>query len=175
MTAASLDGAKSGFEGERAPLYDAANLFRDRCLLNDVSFLWPARKAWIPENLSAFQDALKTEFPGKFLEKLRLQLAPHSEDVHRVAADALALYWLPGGDAAKKAEGRLVDVQTVISWKLAGDQPDLSMLRTAYANRGLLYPGTWYMVRPDAQLRFFAEFARQVKLGAADPRDFASS
>jgi hypothetical protein len=42
---------------EAQHIYEVADLFRQRCLIDGVSLLWPNHKAWTLENLDALWDA----------------------------------------------------------------------------------------------------------------------
>ena len=42
-------------------MYEAANLFRDRCLVEGGSFLWPEHHVWTPETITALLDAFTGE------------------------------------------------------------------------------------------------------------------
>jgi hypothetical protein len=81
---------KSGAE----PIYEAANLFRGRCLKTDHSFLWPDARVWTLENMQRLWTrswAIRI-FPRRvFFVKWKIQLAGESEDVRRLAADLIAL------------------------------------------------------------------------------------
>ena len=75
-------------------VYEAANAFRQRCLIDQTSLLWPDRPAWTPENIDALWDAFigrPDEGKDSFLDKWQNQLADQPPDVHRIAADATAL------------------------------------------------------------------------------------
>jgi hypothetical protein len=87
------------YRADAEPMYEAANLlFRDRCLRNGRSYLWPEHRAWIPENISALLDAITGENADTggrtFYQTLRDQLAEQPEEVHRVAAGIIAYYYL---------------------------------------------------------------------------------
>src|SRR5712692_718731 len=83
---------------EAAPVYEVADIFRHRCLLEGSSLLWPQQKVWTPENLSRARPSFGTVPDDvqdeKFLGKWHEQLASESQEIHRVAADLLAFYWL---------------------------------------------------------------------------------
>src|SRR5215203_4099851 len=104
------------------PIYEVADTFRTRCLREQRSLLWPEHQAWTRSNLDALWDAfIEHPDPGKqsFMQKWKVQLHDQTDDVHRIAADVIALYYLfPWniGPEAKKAA-----VQEVLSWKLADE------------------------------------------------------
>jgi hypothetical protein len=130
----------------RDAIYETAELFRQRCLIENKSLLWPGRSAWTSANTSAFWAAF-VERPdtGKrsFLEKWHDQLRDQPEDVHRLAVELIALYNLFPATIGKEA--KLKEVATVISWKLSGTIPTMNLLDHAF-ERGL---GNKQLVKPD--------------------------
>ena len=78
-------------------IYEVAELFRQRCLVDQASLLWPGRGAWTLANLDALWAAFverPDEGKRSFMEKWHDQLADQSPDVHRIAADLMAFYYL---------------------------------------------------------------------------------
>ena len=79
------------------PIYQIANLFRERCLVNSDSLLWPDHSPWTIDNLSKLWDAFighPDTSQTSFFDKWKEQLSTQSEDVHRIAADFMVLYCL---------------------------------------------------------------------------------
>jgi hypothetical protein len=98
-------------------VYETADLFRQRCLIEGRSLLWPEHRVWTVANISSLWDAfIGHPDTGKrsFLEKWRDQLADQPEDVHRVAADSIAFYYLFPSNVGQVA--KLANVNSVISW-----------------------------------------------------------
>ena len=127
------------------PAYEAADLFRRRCLTEGMSFLWPEHHAWTPETITALLDAFTGENAdtgdGTFFEKWHDQLAGQPEDVHRLAVDTIAFYYLFSSNIGR--EKKLADVRMVSEWKLGQDLPELGFLERAYSasvgSAGMLY------------------------------------
>jgi hypothetical protein len=65
-----------------------------------------------------------------FLKKWQLQLAGRSADVHRVAADVLALYYL--FTSRVKPETKAQKIKQVASWDLPGELPSLDLLHSTF-------------------------------------------
>jgi hypothetical protein len=152
-------------------IYDAARIFRERALTQGQSFLWPDRKIWIPENLSMLSKVFMThagESKPSFLEKLQGQLLNASEDIHRLAADVLAFYFLFPADASKKS--KLEDIQTIVGWKLSHDVPNYDLLLAAY-DTSVGRTGLPYIRRRPLQLAFYLIFAREVLVRHIDTAD----
>jgi hypothetical protein len=156
---------------EAGPIYDVADQFRQRCLIEGCSLLWPEHRVWTVANISSLWDAfIQRPDTGKrsFLEKWRDQLIDQPEDVHRVAADSIAFYYLFPSNVGR--ETKLAKVRSVISWKLQGDQPDLHLLERAYSTK-VGSPGPHYLMGQPSQIAFFLDFARGALSGPVDPRN----
>jgi hypothetical protein len=82
-------------------VYEVADLFRQRCLVESQSLLWPDHNAWTLENLDSFWAAFveqPDDSSDSFVTKWARQLRDQSDAVHRIAVDLAALYGLfPSG------------------------------------------------------------------------------
>ena len=153
-------------------MYEAVDLFRNRCLGDGRSFLWPGHHAWSPENISALLNAITGENADTggrtFYQKLHDQLVEQPEEVHRVATDVMAFYYLfPTKIGLQK---KLAYVKMLAGWKLDQDQPELDLLKRAYA-ASVGDAGMLYNTRQPEQVIFYLEFAREILSGGIDPAD----
>lgn len=156
---------------EAEPVYEAADLFRHRCLIEGRSFLWPERYVWTPETISALREAFignPDTGTGTFFEKWRDQLADQPEEVHLVATDTVAFYYLHPGNIGR--ERKLADVEKVIGWKLEQQQPELELLEKAYSAK-VGHAGTLYNTRRPEQVDFYLQFFGEVLSRDIDPTD----
>lgn len=156
-------------QAHAGPIYEVVEQFRERCLRDGGSLLWPGRQVWTVENITALWEA----FIGNpdlsdlsFLQKWQKQLAAESEEVHRLATEAIAIYFLHPSNIGqgKKMEG----VRKVLSWKLQGDRPDLRGLERAYSTN-IGSAGQYYLQARPWQVAFYLEFSRRVRAEGADP------
>jgi 5-methylcytosine-specific restriction protein B len=160
-------------------VYEAADLFRQRCLIEGRSFLWPEHPAWTIATIDALVDAFMghADYGNRtFLEKLHDQLAEQPDDVLRVAADVLAFYFLFPGPETVGREKKLESIQAIVDWRpesLRIAPSERSMLETAFA-QGIGNTGTYFLSGRPWHLAFFLAFARGVIEGRADPKDAAS-
>lgn len=157
-------------------VYEVAELFRQRCLVDGQSLLWPAHSSWTVNTIDALVDAVlgHPDFgTGTFLDKLHVQLADQPDDVVRVAADILVFYFLFPSSETIGGKRKLESIQTVASWRpeaLAIRPDTLGMLETAFAD-GIGGTGQDYLTGRPVHLAFFLAFARGVRDGQADPYD----
>lgn len=156
---------------ESESVYEAAEFFRERCLSEGTSFLWPGHEVWNEENLSsmwgAFVDSPE-EGQRTFFEKWRDQLADEPEDVHRMAADMLAFYYLfPTNIGFDK---KMANLRRVIGWKLADDFPDLDLVENAFG-AGVGIAGMLYNTKMPWQMIFYLQFFREVFSDRLNPYD----
>ena len=162
------------------PIYEVADLFRERCLVNDRSLLWPEISAWTLDNISTtngFLDMTQSSSGGydAFMTKWGEQLADQPKDIHRIGVDALAFYHLFPTDIGY--ERKIDRVKAALAWKLADEAPDLNLLQRAYssgANRdrpGIGNAGAQYLIAFVREITFYVEFAKEVRTRKIDPHD----
>ncbi|MBA2277453.1 MAG: AAA family ATPase, partial [Chloroflexia bacterium] len=154
-------------------IYEAADQFRQRCLIEQRSLLWPEESAWTLANLDALWDAFigcPDEGKRSFMEKLHNQLADQPVDVHRIAADAMALYSLFPSNMGALVKRN--NVREVISWKLVGESetPDLARIEEAFQQR-IGTSGIWYLTGGPWQVAFYLDVSRRVLTAGIDPYD----
>ena len=154
-------------------IYAIADQFRERCLVQGRSLLWPNAAAWTDENLkvlwSAFVDH-PDEGKDSFVVKWRRQLESQSVDVHRIAADVTALYYLFPG--AVGTHVKVNGLREVLSWLPAEEQdpPQLNDVLAAF-ERGIGHQGIYYLTGRPWQVAFYLKFARTIIGQHIDPYD----
>lgn len=155
------------YRKEDVPAYEAAQLFRDRCLVEGRSFLWPELKIWTPEEIEKVQDSLKEVRKKDLLSHWRRELEGYSEDSKRIAADTVAFYHIYGTRSSVRS--KVADVNKFVSLISTNDKPELDFLAEAYAlKRGA------GMLMGSGRLQhfsFYLEFARRAKLDSVDTTD----
>lgn len=155
-------------------IYEVAEQFRDRCLKRGQSLLWPDDGVWTVENLVALREAFMDHpLHGKrpFLDKLHDQIASLGKDVHKVAADVVALYFLPIWHESAGRDVKKRSVEQVVSWKLSDEPADVDLLERAFAEEGLLNPGVFYMTARPWMIAYYLRFAEEMLRQGVDPED----
>ncbi|HLT21259.1 MAG TPA: hypothetical protein VKZ96_17525 [Thermomicrobiales bacterium] len=145
------------------PVYEVARLFRQRCLTEGASLLWPERRVWTSSNIDTLLDAFM-EHPdtskGTFIDKWERQLADKPDDVHRLAADALAFYYLFPSNIG--GQTKVARVRAVLSWRFADNLPDLSSLERAYHAGGIGHAGLHYGTAQPHQIAYYLTLGRRI-------------
>jgi 5-methylcytosine-specific restriction protein B len=147
--------------------YQAAQAFRDRCLLADGSLLFGDDAVWKAANL----DRLREKFVDapdlsdrNFREKFKDQIQGEPRPVVRLAAEVLAVYFLfPSNVTGRRKRGLAGEV---LSW--SGDTlPDDHLVSRAF-DAGIGSGGQGYNTRRPDELAFLIRFAIAWKKQDAD-------
>ncbi|CAA9589326.1 MAG: hypothetical protein AVDCRST_MAG88-4552, partial [uncultured Thermomicrobiales bacterium] len=157
-----------------AAVYEAADRYRATCLTTGTSLLWPDQRAWTVETidalLAAFIDAPDLS-KDTFFEKWRKQLADEPLDVHRVAADVLAFYFLFPAPDQVGPQAKMSAVRQVVGWKLADEEPpNLPLVERAF-QEGIGHAGIYYLTGRPWQIAYDLRFARRILADGIDPKD----
>ncbi|MDA8000285.1 MAG: AAA family ATPase [Alphaproteobacteria bacterium] len=161
-------------------MYEIAENFRDNCLLQDGSLLFPGESLWTLDNLQQYhKDFAKNPRKGKksFRDKLKSQIGKSDPDVIRLAAESLCVYYLfTDFVTPDKKRG---DVEDVLSW--AGEEgiPDDHLMIQAFSG-GVANPNPGYVNYSWLELTFLINFAigwknlpmKEQGLRKADPWEF---
>jgi MoxR-like ATPase len=102
------------------------------------------------------------------MEKWHDQLADQAPDTHRLAADALVLYYLFLDYI--KLETKVDRVMTVVNWKLNDDRPSQDRIREMFGE-GLGLVGTHYLAAQPFVIEYYLAFASAVRRDEADVDD----
>ena len=152
----------------REAIYQIAEEFRQRCLGQDhssTSLLWPERRIWNIQNLETLKAAFidnPDEGSGSFYEKWEIQLAGESADIHRLAADLIAFYYLFPSNV--NSSTKLLHLKEVIAWKLSEhDPPDYDAVSAAFESGGLGSTGQHYLTSIHAILGYFIDIFIRLK------------
>ena len=111
------------------PIYKAAEIWRDRCLVGDRSVFREDRSLWTRERIEELKSGIVIldESDKSFLEKLKLQLSDLSSEVHQLMSEVLWLLWLFRSNMRQSTKrGQIQDVWSWSGEELSDDQPLLS-------------------------------------------------
>ena len=154
-------------------VYTVADQFRERCLKQSRSLLWPDIPAWTDANLIALWSAF-IERPDtskdSFMVKWQRQLADQSVDVHRIAADVTALYYL--FPAAIGSHVKVNGLRETLNWlpEEEREAPGLPDVLAAFES-GIGHQGIYYLTGRPWQVAYYLRFSRTVLAEHIDPDD----
>ncbi len=158
------------------PILEAAERWRDACLLGDGSVFTTA-SLWTPQNLDELVRSYAENLDysdGDFWSKLEAQLQPARPDAKKLAAEMFWVMYLLVSEEAMGAETKRYQIRKVWEWSgeaLPEDHPLLGGLLT----QGVSHPGTAYNTHRWREFRFFATMlADWKKLGQEERRSLLS-
>lgn len=166
-------------EHDTSRIYEAADAFRNNCLLRDGSLLFEQVSLWRPELLESIHKAFVAtpdEGDRSFIDKFRDQIQPTGTEVIRLAAELLAVYFLFSSNVGGFRKRQVVN--EVLGW--AGDNlPENHLVSLAFEH-GIGSGGQGYNTRRPFEIAFLIEFAKawkalpteQQKAAANDPWKF---
>ncbi len=138
--------------------------WKERCLLTDGSFLYPAEQLWTTELLGTAHHNI-AEQPlldeRSFMDKLKVQLGDERR-LTLLGAELLVVYYLFAWVGSISREKKRARVGEVLAW--ANEKlPEDSDVWRALGEQGIGHPGQYFLLRPDAQLGFVLDFAMRLK------------
>ena len=149
-------------EHDTSRIYEAADAFRNNCLLRDGSLLFDEASLWRPELLDSIHKvfvATPDEGDRSFIEKFRDQIQPAGAEVIRLAAELLAVYFLFPSNVGGFRKRQVVN--EVLGW--AGDTlPEAHLLSQAFEH-GIGSGGQGYNTRRPFEIAFLIEFVKAWK------------
>lgn len=166
-------------EHDTSKNYEAAQAFRDNCLLRDGSLLFDSAALWRTDLLERIHKAFVAtpdEGDRSFIDKFRDQIKPSGQEVVRLAGELLCVYFLFPSSIGGVKKRQVVN--EVLGW--GGDSlPDTSLVSGAF-ERGIGSGGQGYNTRRPFEIAFLIEFAiawkklspDEQRQAAADPWRF---
>lgn len=149
-------------EHDTSKIYEAADAFRNNCLLRDGSLLFEQASLWRPELLDSIHNAFVAtpdEGDRSFIDKFRDQIQPAGTEVIRLAAELLAVYFLFPSNVGGFRKRQVVN--EVLGW--AGDNLLESHLVSLAFEHGIGSGGQGYNTRRPFEIAFLIEFAKAWK------------
>lgn len=145
-------------EYDTAPIYKAADAFRDNCLLRNGSLLFDDATIWTPETLERLQKAFVATPDGgdrSFIAKFKDQVSAAGPEVVRLAAEILCIYFLFPSNVGGIRKRQVIN--EVLGWSGAV-LPDNHSVSLAFSH-GIGSGGQGYNTRRPAELTFLIELA----------------
>ncbi len=163
-------------EHDTARIFEAADAFRSKCLLNDGSLIFEGEAVWRPEVLDRVHKAFVAtpdEGDRSFMDKFKDQIGQAGKEVIRLAAEILCVYFLFPSNVGGTRKRQVVN--DVLGW--SGDSLPVSHPVSAAFSNGIGSGGQGYNTRRPFEIAFLIDLAiawkklpaeRQVTV-AADP------
>lgn len=143
-------------ETDTSKIYQAANLFRDHCLLGNRSLLFEDTAVWRLEILDRIHKAFVAtpdEGDRSFIVKFKDQVGQAGQEVVRLAAEILCIYFLFPSNVGGARKRQVVN--EVLGW--AGDTlPETHLISGAFA-RGIGSGGQGYNTRRPFEIAFLID------------------
>ena len=138
-------------------IYEVAEDFRSKCLLGNGSLLFDEAEIWSLENLKRLHEAFVAkpdEGERTFLEKFKDQIQSEGQEVIRLAAEVLCVYFLFPTSVGLKRKREVVN--EVLGW--CNDTLHQDHLVSKAFSCGIDGPGRNYNPRRPLELAFLIEF-----------------
>lgn len=145
-------------EHDTNKIYQAADVFRANCLLRDGSLLFDETSIWQPGTLQRIHTAFVAtpdEGDRSFIAKFKDQISQAGQDVVRLAAEILCVYFLFPSNVGGTRKRQVVN--EVLGW--AGDAlSETHLVSNAFSN-GIGSGGQGYNTRRPFEIAFLIELA----------------
>ena len=145
-------------EHDTSKIFPVADAFRANCLLRDGSLLFDGASVWRPEILDRIHEAfVATPDDGdrSFIVKFKDQIGQAGQDVIRLAAEILCVYFLFPSNVGGARKHQVVN--EVLGW--AGDSlPESHPVSAAFSN-GIGSGGQGYNTRRPFEIAFLIDVA----------------
>lgn len=139
-------------------IYQAADVFRTNCFLRDGSLLFEDASVWRPDILDRLHKvfvAAPDEGDRSFIVKFKDQISHAGQDVIRLAAELLCVYFLFPSNVGGTRKRQVVN--EVLGW--AGDAlPETHLVSGAFSH-GIGSGGQGYNTRRPFEIAFLIELA----------------
>lgn len=140
---------------DRKQIYDAAEKWRNECLLSNKSLIWDGETIWTTDTINRFRTIFierPDESGSSFDDKLRKQLEGESEDVYKFVIELLYIYYLFPVERSTRYETKLNKLEMVASWKGLELERNLKIFNGL--KNGLGTTGTFYNTQKYFEISF---------------------
>lgn len=154
-------------EHDTSKIYRVANAFRANCLLRDGSLLFDGASVWRPDILDRIHEEFVVapdEGDRSFIVKFKDQIGQSGQEVVRLAAEILCVYFLFPSNVGGVRKRQVVN--EVLGW--AGDNlPESHPVSAAFSN-GIGSGGQGYNTRRPFEIAFLIDLIIAWKQSPAD-------
>lgn len=159
-------------KNDRKSIYDAAEKWKNECLLNDKSLIWNGETIWTDSNIKRFK-SIFVENPDvsgdNFDAKLKKQLEKESEGVYKLTIEIMFIYYLFPYSGSISYKTKMRKLETIASWK--GINFDQSLPVFEGLKKGLGATGTFYNTSKYFEVTFLFLVAENLKNQPLEKRE----
>jgi MoxR-like ATPase len=138
---------------DRKAVYEAAEKWKNECLLRDGSLIWDGEAIWTEQNMNRFRSIFierPDESGDSFDDKLKKQLENETEAVYKFVIEMLFMYHLYTSSVSY--ETKMNKLETVASWK--GIKINRSLPIFDSLKEGMGSTGTYFNVQKYFEISF---------------------
>ncbi|UOR13724.1 AAA family ATPase [Halobacillus amylolyticus] len=158
-------------KGDRKAVYDAAEKWKENCLLNDGSLIWDGEPIWTAHNISRFINIFiesPDESGDSFDDKLRKQLENESEDTYKFVIELLFIYYIYPVRSSTSYETKMRKLEMIASWKDIDFDRSLPIFQGL--EQGLGSTGTFFNTSKYFEVSFLVLVVESLKSNQLDER-----
>ena len=151
-------------KNDRIKIYEAAEKWKNECLLNNLSFIWDGEQIWTEENMERFKSTYvkNPDVSGdNFDSKLKKQLEGEEEGVYKLAIEIMFIYYMFPYKRSISYITKLNKLEMIASWK--GVHLDRSLPIFEALEHGLGATGTYYNTSKYHEITFLFMVAEDIK------------
>jgi MoxR-like ATPase len=149
---------------DRLAIYNAAEKWKNECLLNDRSLIWDGEPIWTLTNINRFK-TIFVENPDEsgenFDSKFKKQLESESEGVYKFAIELMFLYYIFPYSGSISFKTKMAKLEMIASWK--GIKFDRSLPVFEGLKKGLGATGTFYNTSKYFEISFLCLVTNDLK------------
>lgn len=161
-------------EHDTTKIYQTAGDFRAKCLLHDGSLLFDGASVWRSDSLASIHKAFVATpdvSDRSFISKFKDQIGTGSQEVVRLAAELLCVYFLFPSNVGGVRKREVVN--EVLAW--GGDHLSETHIVSGAFSHGIGSGGQGYNTRRPFEIAFLIEFAIAWKKLPAEQQTRAAS
>lgn len=158
-------------KNDRKAVYEAAQKWKNECLLNDKSLIWDGEPIWTDTNITRFSSIFidsPDESGDTFDDKFKKQLENESEGVYKFAIELMFIYYMFPYKGSISYRTKMKKLEMIASWK--GIDFDRSLPVFDGLKQGLGATGTFYNTSKYFEVSFLFLVAENLKNQPFDKR-----
>ncbi|SDQ81309.1 AAA family ATPase [Virgibacillus salinus] len=142
-------------KNDRKAIYDAADKWKNECLLKEKSLIWDGESIWTDANMSRFRKIFierPDESGENFESKLKQQLVDESEGVYKFVIELLFIYQLFPVKSSISYKTKIEKLKTIASWKNMTINTSLPIFKSL--KEGIGHPGMYFAMQKYHEISF---------------------